>query len=85
MKILFRFQMQFSGVIALSTEQPKKLISAEAKPDANQVKARCRNWRKVVTINEKRTARSSGINSHLHDSFSPANSVEREKEPSLTF
>lgn len=85
MMISFCFQMEFSGVIALSTKQPNKLISAEAELDANQVKARCRNWRKTAITSEKRAARSNGINSRLHDSFALANSVERGKGPLLAF
>ena len=71
--------MQFLGVIAGSTKQPDKLISAEAELDANQVKARCRNWRKVENTSEKRAEKSNGINSHLHDSFALGNSVEKGK------
>lgn len=76
--------MQFLGVIAVSTKQPDKLISAEAELDANQVKARCRNWRKVENTSEKRAEKSNGIKSHLHDSFALGNSVEG-KGPSWTF
>lgn len=71
--------MQFLGVIAVSTKQPNKLISAEAELDANQVKARCRNWRKVANTSEKREEKSNGINSHLHDNFALGCSAEREK------
>lgn len=63
----------------MSTKQPNKLISAEAELDTNQVKARCRDWRQEIKTREKRVARSNGINSHLHDSFAPANSVETGK------
>lgn len=77
--------MQFLGVIAVSTKQPNKLISTKAELDANQVKARCRNWRKVANTSKKREEISHGINSHLQDSFALGSSVEREKRPSLTF
>lgn len=72
--------MQFLGVIAVSTKQPNKLISAEAEPDANRVKARCRTRRKAANTSEKREEKSNGINSHLHDSFALGSSMEREKD-----
>lgn len=53
MEISFCFQMQFLGVITVSTRQPNELISAEEELDANQVKAKCRYWRKVTKTSER--------------------------------
>lgn len=45
----------------MSTKQSNELISAEAELDANQVKAECGYWRKVVKTSEKRVAKLDRI------------------------